>query len=345
LGTVEIAERGSGHPVIITWSYPEKVRERLLKPTRYTKLLLEVGAQMRSYAAAVLFELGMQYLTSPSRLTMREDLFWWASVLTGRSDIDKVDYRYFKRDVVRPALAEVDALQDEFSLELIEHKEGRRICELQFLVHRKTQVGLGVTDERNAFDLELVDRLRKMGMKDDEADRLYSKTDEGLLRSTVELVEQRQRNLTLPPLSSPVAYLRDALKKGYASAGIPMPGPEGQAPQEIGPEAPSAPKRLPLKASVQAIREEWERDRAKRAELRFAALSSLEQQEVVLHFEAEQLEGLLQPIAAAWRKEKANSKIAGPVFFRWLGRRTQESEPGDSELLTFAIEKGMFSVG
>lgn len=158
LGAVEIAERGSGYPVIISWSYPDKVRERLLKPTRYTRILLEVGAQMRSYAAAVLFELGMQYLTSPSRLTMREDLYWWASVLTGRSDIDKVDYRYFKRDVLRPALAEVEALQDEFTLELIEHREGRRVAELQFMVLRKTQTALGVTEERNTFDLVLVER-------------------------------------------------------------------------------------------------------------------------------------------------------------------------------------------
>src|SRR4029079_13628459 len=128
-----------GYPVIITWTYPDKVRERLLKPSRYTRILLEVGAQMRSYAAAVLFELGMQYLTSPSKLTMREDLYWWASVLTGRRDLDKADYRYSKRDGRAPALGEVDALQDDFSLELIEHREGRRIAELQFMVHRKTQ--------------------------------------------------------------------------------------------------------------------------------------------------------------------------------------------------------------
>ena len=36
---------------------------------------------MRSYAASVLYELGARYLTSPGRLTMREDVIWWASVL------------------------------------------------------------------------------------------------------------------------------------------------------------------------------------------------------------------------------------------------------------------------
>ncbi|MEO8629731.1 MAG: RepB family plasmid replication initiator protein, partial [Betaproteobacteria bacterium] len=52
LGAVEIMERGSGYPVVINWTYPDKVRDRLLKPTRYTKILLEMGAQMRSYGAA-----------------------------------------------------------------------------------------------------------------------------------------------------------------------------------------------------------------------------------------------------------------------------------------------------
>jgi hypothetical protein len=33
---------------------------------------------------------------------MREDVIWWAAVLTGRSDIKEVDYRFLKRDVIAP---------------------------------------------------------------------------------------------------------------------------------------------------------------------------------------------------------------------------------------------------
>lgn len=338
LGAVEIAERGSGYPVIISWSYPDKVRERLLKPTRYTRILLEVGAQMRSYAAAVLFELGMQYLTSPSRLTMREDLYWWASVLTGRSDIDKVDYRYFKRDVLRPALAEVEALQDEFTLELIEHREGRRVAELQFMVLRKTQTALGVTEERNTFDLVLVERLRKLGLKDEEADRLYSKTDEGLLRATVDHVEQRMRNSALAPLTVPAAYLRDALKKGYAAAAAPD-GEKRAAPAPIEP-----PKPIAVKASVQSIRDEWERAQARVAEEHFASLGADDRAEMQRHFEESQLAGMMEPIARAWRRDGPASKIASPIFFRWLARRSSQAEPTEKDLLEFAIAKGMLNV-
>ena len=339
LGTVEIAERGSGYPVIITWSYPDKVRERLLKPSRYTKILLEVGAQMRSYAAAVLFELGLQYLTSPTRLTMREDLYWWASVLTGRSDVKKVDYRYFKRDVLRPALAEVDALQDDFTLELIEHREGRRITELQFMVHRKGQAALGVTEDRNPFDLVLVERLRKLGLKDEDADRLYSKTDEGLLRATVEHVEQRMRSATLPALGSPAAYLRDALKKGYAGAASDRAG-EGDAPPPR-----SEPKRLPVQASVQSIRDEWEKAQARAAEERFHGLADDgDKASLQDEFAASEVGRLLAPIANAWRRDGPSSKIAGPIFYRWLAKRGRAAEPSEGDLLAFALERGMVSV-
>jgi hypothetical protein len=333
LGAVEIAERGPGYPVIISWSYPDRVRERLLKPSRYTRILLEVGAQMRSYAAAVLFELGMQYLTSPSHLTMREDLPWWASVLTGRSDVEKVDYRYFKRDVLRPALAEVEALQQDFLLELIEHKEGRRVAELQFRVLRRSPPPLEVAQARNTFDLELVERLRQLGLKDEDAELLYTRTDDGLLRATVEHVEQRLRNAALPPLSSPAAYLRDALKKGYAGVAPPPPA-------AVAEPAPSA-----VQASVQGIREEWERAQARDCEARFEALPAEEQDRLRQAFQDEALPGLMAPIARAWERDGPASKIAGPLFLRWLVRRWLNAEPTEKDLLEFAIARGMLQLG
>ncbi len=293
---------------------------------------------MRSYAAAVLFELGMQYLTSPSRLTMREDLYWWGSVLTGRSEVDKVDYRYFKRDVLRPALAEVDALQDEFSLELIEHREGRRVVELQFVVHRKSQSALEVTEDRNTFDLLLVERLRKLGLKDEDADRLYSKTDEGLLRATVDHVEQRMRNLSLTALTAPAAYLRDALKKGYAAT----QGADGEVRAPAVKENSAKP--LAIKASVQTIRDEWERAQVKQADERFAHLSPRDRVQLQQEFEESQLVGMMEPIVRAWRREGPASKIASPLFFRWLAGRAADAEPSEKDLLEFAIAKGMLQL-
>ena len=221
LGPVTIDEPGRGRACTLTWSYPEPIRERLVRPAQYTRVLLEISSQMRSYAASVLYELGARYLTSPGRLTMREDVIWWASVLTGRSDITTVDYRILHRDTIKKALAELDTLSEDFRLEVVEHKRGRKVEELQFRVIAKPQASAeGLRDAaKTVFDLELVERLVVLGVKRAEAQDLYAVTDEGVLRAAVDHVEQRIQSQNLPALKSAAAYLRDALKRQYAGAG------------------------------------------------------------------------------------------------------------------------------
>jgi plasmid replication initiation protein len=145
LGTFSIEEQGRAEddPARSLGAAPKKSA----KPHQYTRVLLEISAQMRSYPAAVLYEIGARYLTLPSRRSMREDVLWWAAVLTRRSDITEVDYRFLKRDVISKALAEIETLCDDFSLELIEHKRGRRIEEIQFRVVPKMQQRLGAADD------------------------------------------------------------------------------------------------------------------------------------------------------------------------------------------------------
>ena len=256
LGTVVIDEPGRGQACTITWSYPEPIRDRLVKPAQYTRVLLEISSQMRSYAASVLYELGARYLTSPGRLTMREDVIWWASVLTGRSDITTVDYRILHRDTIKKALVELDTLSEDFRLEVVEHKRGRKVEELQFRVLQKPQASLA--DLRNSaksvFDLELVERVVTIGFKRGDAQDLYTVTNEGVLRAAVEHVEQRVKNSALPPLNSPAAYLRDALKKQYAGE-----GEGGRPPTEV------AVPRLSFDERLQRLREEWQHHQSSRA--------------------------------------------------------------------------------
>ena len=177
LGTVMIDEPGRGKACTITWSYPDAVREHLVRPAHYTRILLEISSQMRSYAASVLYELGARYLTSPAQLTMREDVLWWASVLTGRSDLVKVDYRIFHRDTIKKALAELDTLSEDFRMEVVEHKRGRKVEELQFRVIAKpklAQDGAASQAAAAVFDLELVDRIVGVGIKRQDAEELHA---------------------------------------------------------------------------------------------------------------------------------------------------------------------------
>jgi len=344
LGTVTIEEQGRGRPCMVTWRYPDEIKERLVKPHQYTRVLLEISGQMRSYSAAVLYEIGARYLTSPGRLSMREDVLWWAAVLTGRSDIKEVDYRFLKRDVITKALAEIDALCEDFSIELIEHKRGRKIEEIQFRVVPKAQQRLGDVDasaDRNVFDLELVGRLIALGIRQEEAQDLYATTDEGQIRAALDHVEQRLRNAAMPELKSPAAYLKDALKKGYV--GLKALPPAGGPPAAASATATSAasPPALSEGERMRRILELWENARMVQARALYAEMPADDQARVRARFEADRLEQLAAPIARAWRRDGPASRIAASSFHKWLAQDTWPQEPNEKTLLTFALERGV----
>jgi hypothetical protein len=332
LGTVHIHEPGRGQTCTITWTYPDPIRERLVKPAHYTRVLLEISSMMRSYAAAVLYELGLRYLTSPGGLTMREDLLWWAAVLTGRSDIKEVEYRDFNRFTIKKALAELEALCEDFRMELIEHKVGRKVEELQFRVVRKAQASLvGMTDStQNVFDLSLIERLVAIGIKRADAQDLYAVTDEGVLRAALEHVEQRMKNTALEPLKSPAAYLRDALKKQYAGSA----GQGGQSPTPAALPQPGAAER------IQQLRDEWRLHKSAQARSLFEEMPEADRAEKIAAFEAEHLPELAAPIARAWRRDQVKSRVAASTFFRWLASSLWPEEVTDKELLEFALSRG-----
>jgi hypothetical protein len=330
LGPVVIDEPGRGQACTITWTYPEPIRERLVKPAQYTRVLLEISSQMRSYAASVLYELGARYLTSPGRLTMREDVIWWASVLTGRSDITTVDYRILHRDTIKKALVELDTLCEDFRLEVVEHKRGRKVEELQFRVLPKPQASLaGLRDSaKNVFDLELVERVITIGFKRGDAQDLYAVTDEGTLRAAVEHVEQRMKSTALPPLNSPAAYLRDALKKQYASE-----GEGGKPPVEAAVPRPNIGERL------QRLREEWQHHQSSQAKSLFEEMPDAERARHIAQFDDTRLTELASPIATAWRRDGVKSRIAASSFFRWLAAAMWPGEVTDKQLLEFAMNR------
>ncbi|MBV9891345.1 MAG: replication initiation protein, partial [Rhizobacter sp.] len=271
--------------------------------------------------------LGQRYLTSPAKLTMREDVVWWASVLTGRSDITAVDYRILHRDTIKKALAELDALALDFRMEVVEHRRGRKVEELQFRVVPKTQKELSEAGEgaRAVFDLQLVERLVMLGFRRPDAQDLYAVTDEGVLRAALDHVEARLRNATLPPVKSAVAYLKDAVRKSYAGSAA-QPGPKP-------PPKPTMEERL------ERLREEWRQARVVDARRAYEELTEPMREQKLARFEAERLAELPVPIARAWRQDGVRSRIASATFYRWLAGDLWPGEVSDSELLAFALDR------
>lgn len=199
------------------FAFPPETHELVMAPSTYTRFSIIYQSILRSGSALALYEICRRYATNPSHLTMIESIEHWYGVLTGnpvRESID-VPYKYFKRDTIKPAIAEVNSLTD-IQVELVEHKNGRRIERLQFRVELKKQAQLGFPAPP-VIDTDLLERVAAFGFSQTEAADFVGAFGDAKVRACVQLVEGRMQQKNSAPLSSPAAYFRWSLREGDAA--------------------------------------------------------------------------------------------------------------------------------
>lgn len=136
---------GKGTPTIVTWKLPAVIRARLLDPRGFfTKISLQMMTRLRSGASIALYEICCQYASNDhgkgeGGLTGRAAIAHWMPRLTGSREAH-YEYKFFKRDVLSTAVREINEITD-LDVELVEHKNGRKVVELQFRVFRKPKAG------------------------------------------------------------------------------------------------------------------------------------------------------------------------------------------------------------
>lgn len=60
-----------------------------------------------------MYEITKRYSTNPSGVTNRDTWQWWWKILTGAPDgATPPEYKYFKRDVVKKAVEEINSVTD-----------------------------------------------------------------------------------------------------------------------------------------------------------------------------------------------------------------------------------------
>nr|WP_248322852.1 replication initiation protein [Caballeronia sp. Sq4a] len=341
IADAEILEDPSTRRVWVEFSFAPKIKKKLLDPVQYARLSLQFQSQLRSSAGLALYEICVRYLTNPSHLTMRETWEWWRPILSGTPDTEagdeaKREYKYFKRDYLRPAIAEVNAVTNIF-VELVEHREGRRVAEIQFRVTERKQPMLALDEHPNVFDSTLVDRMVKIGIPLKEAQTLYADSEENRIRAALLMTEQRMRSTTLPPVRSAAALFKDALKKGYAPPVDALPSAANGASTRAG--APSASAADDLKARLLG---EFSAFRRKEARAMYEEQGEEERELARQSFEQELLPELGAHMRDDWRKRGLDSKLAETSFFDWLARRTW-GEPTDGDLLAFTLSQSRAS--
>ena len=171
---------GKGTPTIVTWKLPAVIRARLIDPRGFfTKISLQMMTRLRSGASIALYEICCQYASNDhgkgeGGLTGRATIAHWMPRLTGSREAD-YEYKFFKRDVLGMAVKEINEITD-LDVELIEHKNGRKVVALQFRVFRKVKleslshaVPEPVAVEQSAGSFSFVHPLRRVGASTVEA--------------------------------------------------------------------------------------------------------------------------------------------------------------------------------
>jgi hypothetical protein len=334
----KITPARQGRPITLTWSYAPGVRRQLVEPKQYTRLLLQISTQLSLYSAAVLLEIGFQYLTSPGQLTMRESVDWWAAVLKGQPLKKPVDYRFFKRDTLLPGLREVNESQSEFELEMLEHRVGRKVLALQFRVRRRKPMlggGAGEGSEAvpSAVNLELFDALMGMGLRDVDADALIGAEDPERIRKAIEYTRSRQGKV-----DSPAVYLRTAIKHGYADVQpeeekpvIAAAGAAGQLP-----EVSTAARLVADQMAQESLRREYERSLIAMARQEYASLPEDEQADLRSQF------GKMLSTARdlqSWERIGITSPPLSARFFGWIAHQGDRWNIDEAQLRLWSEQK------
>ncbi|NEX63001.1 replication initiation protein [Noviherbaspirillum galbum] len=301
------------------FAFPPEVENMVMAPGSYTKLSVYYQALLRSGASLALYEICRRYATNPSRVTNRAEWEWWYGVLTGNPVGETIpEYKYFKRDVLKYAITEINTVTD-INVELIEHKNGRKVASLQFRVAPANQESLALSAPP-VVDAELVQRMMALGLSQEDACNLLATTEEPKLKATLDLVEARLRNKKAPELTSPAGYFKQALRQGYVSN-------TAVAQKTI----EALPPKSKADASIEAIRERYFVERAKEAMGLYRELDAEAQAEWLDQFKASD---------GAKGLNLARGLSSTPVrtaFAMWFAQQ-QWQEPTDLDLLRFAAE-------
>ena len=308
-GTNEALPTGQkkrGGKLVVGFSLPIGVKELLLNPkSNYTVLPIIYVASLRTIGGLVLYEITKRYSTNPSGVTNRDTWTWWWKILTGAADgASPPEYKYFKRDVIKKAIDEINGVTD-LKIELLEFKVGRTVKDLQFTVEFSKQASFDL--DPPPIDNTLLSRITTLGISTPDAEKLIQRYSENDLRNNLDVVEERKSKANLPELDSPAAYLKMALKNQY--------GAGRQAKIEASRQKTKRSAEMEaIKRDAKVGEDNLRRSQASLARDRFDGLGDAEKQSMMAEF-ATSLKG---PTLTSYLKSGLKSQLVSATFSTWL---------------------------
>ncbi|ART61488.1 hypothetical protein CBP36_21210 (plasmid) [Acidovorax carolinensis] len=323
--------------VVLEWRYDIKIKQQLLSPERYARLTLESITQLRTHAALALYEICARYVDNPAHKTARQHWRWWRPVLCGQAyDDEKGEYRYFKRDVLQPAIAEINA-NTELNVQLLpefRERDNKTVSEIQFEVKLKTAAAILQAPQKKPLDkiseedLALIGNALQAGLTQAEAESLYRKSGaRTFARGLEDLQERVEQSGRLGPVESPAGYLRAILRTT----------PNIEADESQTKPSPKEPKEL--EKNKTALHEEWLRRKKDELRAMFQECAKAEQESLLNEFRASLSN---QPMINRLDSNGWNHRMVRDTFASFLGKTWHGpnwNQPGPDDILALALEK------
>lgn len=202
------------------------VKEKLFNSKSMALIDLDLQNQFKSPHAAALYEQLMYVVgeTDPdpdgwyhsARLPWQE----WRDLIMSTDTSDYYDnFKYFRRDVLKKALAALENVLDSYEVLAVTHMEGREVRDLEFQLRLRPQARLQLENTLPVtpiFDTEnLVQKLAPFKLDDDQIQLLLDAGDVDLIDGTIEYVQKRIANERLEPVGKIDKYFMNAFAGEY----------------------------------------------------------------------------------------------------------------------------------
>lgn len=326
--------------VWVDWSFAVNLRSELLNPTVFARIKMEVVSQLRTHPAIFLYELACRYQNigrSP-----RQPWRWWHDPMTGRipdaERLEKLEYSFFKRDTLKPAVAEVNAASP-FNIELVEHRRGRYISEVQFFISKKTREPEAERKAPEKADLQSVHLARQLGIPDERIEQIVEAYGSHALTTALPELSRRMQTAFPEPVRDPTRYLV-SIMPGHATQASRVASEKKAAR-----DTPKSVQALAFQSQRQlAWRNAWAAERLASIEADFKAMSVSEQetltQQIINAMEAAGLHSqIIRRLRKdGWQHPLVKSKFLGTYAEAAFG--ASWNQPSDQELLTVAATLG-----
>jgi hypothetical protein len=233
----EVAIEIRGGENWVSWSYPPTIMAALREPHRWAQIDLNILAKLGTYAAVALYEICARYRGSPSGLTSRKPATWWIAALSHVPEgAERREWRKFKNERVQDAIAEINS-ETDIEIELIEHKAGRAVAELQFAVRRKRLPLVVKHSGGSLVDAGLILLAESLGIRELKLEGLLREFGDAKVRVNLEILKRRLDNKQLRGIENTYSYLRSMLRNDVAAKDAQVQ--EGAAPIDSPSSAPA----------------------------------------------------------------------------------------------------------